>query len=127
MVLTQRLTQICLFLISFIGVLGGILQMWKGEPHTTPELDNVHRFLAGIYLACGIISFWTALTIRKQHMLVFLLAGSVLMGALGRAISMNIVGVPNPKGLWYTYFLSEIIIPILMIVTQLITSRRKYK
>jgi hypothetical protein len=65
--LSQRITQVCLFLIAAIAIFGGTLQMYLGEPDTTPRLDNIHRFLAGIYLACGIISFWTAITISNQN------------------------------------------------------------
>ena len=57
---SQRIAQICLFLFAAIAIFGGILQMYLGEPDTTPRLDNIHRFLAGVYLACGFICFWAA-------------------------------------------------------------------
>ena len=45
---SQRVIQVCLFLLAAIAFLGGTLQMVLGQPETTPALDNVHRFLAGI-------------------------------------------------------------------------------
>ena len=37
---------------------GGTLQMYLGQPDTTPRLDNVHRFMAGIYLGSALIALW---------------------------------------------------------------------
>jgi hypothetical protein len=121
---TQRVVQICLFLFTAIGLFGGTVQMYLGEPDTTPRLDNIHRFMAGIYLTTGFISLWTAMTIRKQNTLVFLLALGGLMGATGRLISMSIVGLPTPSGPWLIYLSSEIIIPLIMIACQIISNRK---
>ena len=63
MLVSQRVVQLCLFLVGAIAVLGGTLQMYLGQPDTLPRLDNVHRFMAGVYLGTGIISFWAASTI----------------------------------------------------------------
>ena len=121
---TQRITQLSLFLFAAIGIFGGTVQMFLGEPDTTPRLDNIHRFMAGVYFTCGIISFWAALTIRKQNTLVFLIALGGLLGATGRLISMSKVGLPEPAGLWLGYLASEIVVPIIIIVSQLITNRK---
>ena len=121
---TQRITQVSLFLFAAIGIFGGTVQMFLGEPDTTPRLDNIHRFMAGVYFTCGIISFWAALTIRKQNTLVFLIALGGLLGATGRLISMSKVGLPEPAGLWLGYLASEIVVPIIIIVSQLITNRK---
>ena len=121
---TQRITQVSLFLFAAIGIFGGTVQMLLGEPDTTPRLDNIHRFMAGVYFTCGIISFWTALTIRKQNTLVFLIALGGLLGATGRLISMSKVGLPEPAGLWLGYLGSEIVVPAIIIGSQLITNRK---
>jgi len=102
----------------------GTVQMYLGEPDTTPRLDNIHRFMAGIYLACGIICFWTALNVRKQNTLVFLIALAGLLGATGRLISMGKVGLPEPNALWMTYLLLEIVVPAIIIVAQWITNQK---
>lgn len=57
---SQRTTQVCLFIVAAIALLGGTLQMVLGEPHTTPQLDNVHRFMAGVYFSVGFINLWAA-------------------------------------------------------------------
>ena len=121
---SQRTVQICLFILAAIGLIGGTLQMSLGQPDTTPRLDNVHRFLAGIYLGCGIISLWAAITIRQQGMLLYLLALGVSLGALGRIVSMAKVGVPDPPALWFGYAASELILPLIIVVAHYATTRR---
>ena len=74
LLVSQRIVRICLFLVAAIALSGGALQLWLGQPETTPRLDNVHRFMAGVYFSTGVISLWTALTIRRQGTLVYLLA-----------------------------------------------------
>jgi hypothetical protein len=70
----QIVVQVCLFLVAAIAIFGGSLQMYLGQPDTAPRLDNVHRFMAGVYLSTGIICLWAAFTIRQQGALVYLLA-----------------------------------------------------
>ena len=71
---SQRIVQVCLFIMAAIALFGGVLQMSLGQPETTPRLDNVHRFLAGIYLGCGFIAGWAAVTVRQQGTLIYLIA-----------------------------------------------------
>ncbi|SUZ87810.1 uncharacterized protein METZ01_LOCUS40664 [marine metagenome] len=124
MLLNQRITQICLFIFAFIAIFGGILQMYLGQPETNPRLDNIHRFMAGVYFTTGIISFWTAITIKKQNTLVFLIAIGGFMAATGRIISINTVGLPEPNSLWIGYLLPELIVPLIIILTQLRTNSK---
>ena len=121
---SQRIVQICLFLFAAIAIFGGTLQMYLGEPDTTPRLDNIHRFLAGVYLACVLICFWAAATLQQQNTLVFLIAIAGLLGATGRLISMSKVGVPEPNTPWIIYLLSETFIPVIIIVSQVITNKK---
>ena len=64
---TQRIVQVCLFVVAAIALFGGTLQLSLGQPETTPRLDNIHRFMGGIYLSMGIVSFWAAVTVRQQN------------------------------------------------------------
>ncbi len=127
MIASQRIVQICMFLFAAIALFGGCVQMYMGEPDTTPRLDNIHRFLAGIYLGCGIICLWTGITIRNQNTLVFLICIAVLLSGTGRLISMSIVGLPQPGPLWLGYVSSEIVVPIIAIIAQLITNQKLVK
>ncbi|WP_078130066.1 DUF4345 domain-containing protein [Leptospira alexanderi] len=106
-----RIVQICLFLAAAIALLGGALQMVLGQPTTTPRLDNVHRFMAGIYFSMGILCGWTAWTIRTQTTLVYLLAMGIFFAAMGRIVSISIVGLPEPAAVWIGYLVPELILP----------------
>lgn len=110
----QRVVQVCLFLVAAISIFGGTLQMFLGQPDTTPRLDNVHRFMAGVYLSMGFISAWTAVTIRQQGTLVYLIALGVAMAAVGRLVSMSQVGLPEPAAAWIGYLVPELVVPIIL-------------
>ncbi len=56
MAVSQRIVQICLLLVAAIAMLGGALQMYLGQPDTIARLDNVHRVMAGVYFATGLIN-----------------------------------------------------------------------
>ena len=99
---SQRTVQICLFIMAAIALFGGVLQMSLGQPDTTPRLDNVHRFLAGIY-RLRLIAAWAAITVRRQGTLIYLIALGVALGGFGRVVSMAKVGLPEPHALWIAY------------------------
>jgi hypothetical protein len=111
---SQVIVQICLFLVAAIAVLGGSLQMYLGQPDTSPRLDNVHRFMAGVYLSTGFISLWAGITIRHQGTLVYLLALGVFLAGCGRLVSIRKVGLPKPTGVWLGYLIPELTLPIVI-------------
>ncbi len=111
---SMRVAQVGLFILATISILGGTLQMVLGQPDTTPRLDNVHRFMAGIYLSTGFICAWTAVTIRKQGTLVYLLALGVFIAGCGRVLSISQAGLPQPAALWLGYLVPELLGPIVI-------------
>ncbi len=123
LLLSQKIVRTCLFLLATIALVGGALQMYLGEPETTARLDNVHRFMAGIYFSCGVIALWAGITIRKQNTLVFLVSLAVFLGGTGRLISMGIVGLPEPPALWLGYLVPELTLPMVVVIAQLTTNR----
>jgi hypothetical protein len=123
MLLSQRVVQVCLFLVAAIAIFGGTLQMYLGQPDTAPRLDNVHRFMGGIYLMSGVTGLWVASTIREHNTLVFLLALTVLVGGIGRVISITKVGLPEPSAVWIGYLVPELVIPWIIVVAQVMTNR----
>ena len=121
---SQRIVQVCLFLVTAIALFGGALQMSLGQPETTPRLDNVHRFMAGVYLSMGVISAWAAWTIRQQGTLVYLIAFGVLMAGMGRLLSISQVGLPEPAAVWLGYLIPELVFPFIIAGAHWVTQRR---
>ncbi len=121
---SQRVVQVCLFLVAFIAMTGGALQLYLGEPETTPRLDNIHRFMAGVYFSCGVIGLWAGITIRQQGTLIYLLALAVFLGGVGRLVSMSIVGIPDPPAMWLGYLIPELLLPVIMVISHRITNKQ---
>jgi hypothetical protein len=115
---SQIVVRVCLFLVAAIALLGGAVQFFLGQPDTSPRLDKVHRFMAGVYFSTGLINLWAALTDRQQGMLIYLLALGVLLAGVGRLISISRVGLPKPSAVWLAYLVPELALPFIIGVAQ---------
>lgn len=124
---SQLVVRICLFLIAVIALSGGTLQMLLGQPETTPRLDNVHRFLAGIYFGTGLIVGWAAITVRQQGTLVYLIAFAVLCAGIGRLVSISQVGLPQPAAVWLGYLVPELLVPVVLFFAHRVTGKRLHE
>lgn len=112
--LSQHIAQAGLLLVAAIALFGGSLQMYLGQPDTSPRLDNVHRFMAGVYLGTGVICLWAGITIRQQGILVYLLSLGVLLAGVGRLVSIRKVGLPKPTAVWLGYLIPELVLPFVI-------------
>ena len=117
----QAIVQACLFLVAAIACVGGALQMVLGQPDTSSRLDNVHRFMAGVYFSTGLIALWAGLTVRSQGFLVYLLALGVLLAGTGRLVSIRKMGLPKPAGVWLAYLVPELVLPFVMAISQFLS------
>ena len=120
---SQLVVRVCLFLVAAIALFGGTLQMFLGQPDTPPRLDNVHRFMAGVYFSTGVISLWAGITIRQQDPLVYLLALGVLLAGVGRLVSISKVGLPKPTAVWLGYLIPELALPFIIAIAHYIGSK----
>ena len=111
---SEVVVQVCLFLVAAIAVMGGSLQLYLGQPDTSPRLDNVHRFMAGVYLSTGLICLWAGITVHQQGFLIYLLALGVLLAGIGRLVSIAKVGLPSPAAVWLGYLIPELAIPFVL-------------
>jgi energy-converting hydrogenase Eha subunit A len=111
---SQVVVRVCLFLVAAIAMFGGTVQMVLGQPDTTPRLDNVHRFMAGVYFSTGLIALWAGIEIRQQNALVYLLALGVLFAGVGRLVSISKVGLPKPAAVWLGYLIPELVLPFVI-------------
>ncbi len=116
LLVSQIIVRVCLFLVAAIAMLGGALQMYLGQPQTEPRLDNVHRFMAGVYFSTGLINLWAAITIREQGTLVYLLALGIFLAGVGRLVSIRKVGLPKPQAVWLGYLIPELLLPMVIAV-----------
>lgn len=112
--ISQHIVQAGLFLVAAIAIFGGSLQMYLGQPDTSPRLDNVHRFMAGVYLSSGLICLWAAFSIRQQGFLIYLLALGVFLAGVGRLMSIAKVGLPKPTRVWLGYLIPELVLPFVI-------------
>lgn len=112
--LSQHIVQVSLFLAAAIAIFGGSLQFYLGQPDTSPRLDNVHRFMAGVYLATGLICLWAGITVREQGFLIYLLALGILLAGTGRLVSISKVGLPKPRAVWLGYLIPELVLPFVL-------------
>lgn len=111
---SQIVVRVCLFLVAAIALVGGTVQMVLGQPDTSPRLDNVHRFMAGVYFSMGLICLWAAITVRQQGFLVYLIAFGVLLAGIGRLVSIAKVGLPEPHAIWLGYLVPELVLPFVI-------------
>src|SRR5690348_17502083 len=114
LLLSQIIVRICLFIVAAIALSGGTLQFLRGQPETEPRLDNVHRFMAGVYFSTGLIALWAGITIRQQGTLVYLLALGLLLAGSGRLLSISRVGLPKPAAVWLGYLVPELALPFII-------------
>jgi len=115
---SQVVVRVCLLAFAAIAIAGGSFQFYRGQPDTSPQLDNVHRFMAGVYFSMGLVCAWTAITIRQQNTLVYLIAFGVFLAGCGRLVSIAKVGLPQPKGVWLAYLVPELVVPIVAAFAQ---------
>lgn len=91
--------SILLALVALICFLGGINIMLKGAmgflPKETPPqfiLDNLVRFLSGIYFSCGFLCTYASFNVEEIGNIVYFLGLIVVFSGLGRLYSRYKIG-----------------------------------
>lgn len=91
--------QILLGLVTLICLAGGMNLLLKGAasflPDTVPPqriLDNLFRFLSGIYFSLGFLMGWVVLNLHAINELIFFIGIVVTFSGLGRLYSKIKVG-----------------------------------
>ncbi|MBS1622244.1 MAG: DUF4345 domain-containing protein [Bacteroidetes bacterium] len=96
--MTLSLT-ILLGLVALICFLGGLNIIFKGAMHFLPKeqpaqpiLDNLVRFLGGIYFGCGFLLAYSAFHAEELGNITYFLGIVVLFSGLGRLFSRYKLG-----------------------------------
>ncbi len=115
--------QILLGILSLICLLGGANLLIKGAGYFLPEstppqgiLDNLFRFLSGIYLGLAFLLAWVVLNVHATNDLIYFIGIVVIFSGLGRLYSRVKIG---PAGKYFDYImLFEIILGISLMLLQ---------
>lgn len=115
--------QILLGIVALICLLGGLNIMTKGVKYFLPEtvptqhiLDNLIRFLSGIYFGFGFLMIWVVFNIHEIHDLIYFLGVIVAFSGLGRLYSRLKVG---SAGKYFDFImLFEILLGISIVLLQ---------
>ena len=90
---------VLLVLVTLICLLGGINLMLKGagsflvnNAGPQPKVDNLFRFLSGIYIGLGVLMIWVVTHMNEVKGLVYCVGIVVVFSGLGRLYSKMKVG-----------------------------------
>jgi len=107
--------SILLGLVALICFLGGINLLLKGAMHFLPKetpaqlvLDNLFRFLSGIYFSGGFVMAYAALHAKEAGNVIYFLGLMVVFSGIGHLYSRIRVGSAGK------YFDSTMIVEILL-------------
>ena len=91
--------QILLGIVSLICLSGGLNLLIKGAGSflpdslpTPPYLDNLFRFLSGIYFGLGFLLAWVVFNVHQTNHLIYFIGIVVSFSGLGRLYSKIKVG-----------------------------------
>lgn len=115
--------QILLGLVALICILGGLNLLIKGSTSFLPEatqalpvLDDLFRFLSGIYFGLGFLMAWVVFNFHEVNDLIYFIGIVVIFSGLGRLYSRIKVG---PAGKYFdNIMVGEIILGVSIIILQ---------
>lgn len=115
--------QIILGILTVICFLGGINLLTKGATYFLPKetppqvvLDNVVRFLSGVYFGMGFLLAWTVFNVPRIHDLIYFLGIVVCCSGLGRLYSRIKMG-PGGNYLYFVMWF-EVALGVALILLQ---------
>ena len=115
--------RVLLGLVTLICLLGGLNLLVKGAgsflPESSPKqpvLDNLFRFLSGIYFGLGFLMLWVDFNFIQVSNLIYFIGIVVIFSGLGRLYSRLKVG---SAGTYYnTMMVVEISLGICIVVIE---------
>jgi hypothetical protein len=102
--------KILLGIVTLICLLGGMNLLLKGANYFLPKdvppqriLDDLFRFLSGIYFALGFLMAWVLFHIQHENGLIYFIGIVVIFSGLGRLYSREKVG---SAGKYFDYMMA---------------------
>ena len=122
--MSRRILQVILTIVGlilivtgFLGAIYGITDDFYGisinsniQGHII--LDSNLRFYGGLSIGLGLIIFWMIPSIEKQKTIFRLISLMILIGGIGRVISMITIGIPSIPFIIFTVL--ELLFPLLI-------------
>jgi len=116
------LLQILLGLVALTCFLGGTNLLLKGagsflsEKNPPPRLDNIFRFLSGMYFGLGFLMAWVVFNFHALNDLIYFIGIVVIFSGLGRLYSRPKLG---SAGKYFDYIMViEIILGMSIVLLQ---------
>lgn len=119
----ELILQILLGIVAIICLLGGMNLLIKGSTAflsdgvpAQPILDNLFRFMAGIYFSMGFLMVYVIVNIKEIQTLIYYLGVVITFSGLGRLYSVSKLGSPGKY--FFTIMIFEIALGITVIGLQ---------
>ncbi len=114
--------QLILGVLSLIPLAGLVIGFTDGSDFFMPEgshapanLDNQFRYLSGVYVAVT-IGIWYALPeIERRLAIMRIIGAAIMLGAVGRLLSMRSHGVPDDPAMIVGVVLEGVVVPLLLL------------
>ncbi len=121
--MTKRILQVLLAIIGSVAVITGSLGIVSGvmddfylSTRNLTEglivLDSNLRYFSGLWLGLGLVIFWMIPSIERHGTIFRLVSGMIFLGAIGRGVSMIMLGIPSLPFVFFT--LLELAFPLLI-------------
>ena len=121
--MVRRILQAILLVVGAIAVVTGILGLATGILDDFYSIENVAantildsnlRYFSGLWLGLGLILLWIIPSIERQVVLLRVLSVMIFCGAIGRVVSMIMLGAPSIPFIMFT--LMELAFPLLLLL-----------
>ena len=118
----RKLFQLIIVVLSLIPIMDAVTGFYQGPGHLFPDgdvypnnLDNHYRYLVGVYLAVTFALWWTLGNIQERVIPFRLICAAVIIGGLGRIISITTAGMPESTEYLFAAVIELVLVPLLLV------------
>ncbi|MCB9752176.1 MAG: DUF4345 domain-containing protein [Myxococcales bacterium] len=114
--------QIFLAILSLIPLAGLVIGFTDGTDffmpdgvHAPSSLDNQFRYLSGVYVGVTMGLWYTIPAVERRLAAMRLIGAAVMLGGVGRLLSMRSHGVPEDPSMVVGVILELGVVPLLLL------------